>query len=262
VVDLFSGTSVVSQAFAAIGNDVIAVDTQLACQTMASALLGIGRSKEQLDAELSSEIIESAESLDLKAPWNAILASEDIALRQQDDMALDALNQRMPSIWNVRENFAPLESLLAAPGRSAVGIAPLFALTLAGSYFGVRQALAIDSLRWAIEDAQARDRLTTWQSAALTTAVMAAMSKAVCSAGKHFAQPLTSGGVTGRHFRIRPRGGSGSSGADPAVPRGGDRVGRVQRALLPHRRSRAHHRGRSQPRPCGAQSIEARRGIP
>jgi adenine-specific DNA-methyltransferase len=200
IVDLFSGTSVVSQAFATLESEVTAVDTQLACQIMAVALLGVGRRGESIDAGLGSEIVKRADSLNLSKPWDRLLALEDIAIRQQDGAALLSQNERVPLIWATRQKFAPLESLLAAPGRCAVGIAPLFTLTLAGSYFGIRQALTIDSLRWAIGQAQKEDLLTDWQSAALTTALMAAMSKAVCSAGKHFAQPLTAGGMTGGTF--------------------------------------------------------------
>src|SRR5690242_10696989 len=55
IVDLFSGTSVVSQAFATIGSEVTAVDTQLACQTMAAALLGVGRHGESIEPETALE---------------------------------------------------------------------------------------------------------------------------------------------------------------------------------------------------------------
>ena len=46
------------------------------------------------------------------------------------------------------------------------------------------------------------------------------------------------------------------------MPCGRHRIGRMQRPLLPDRRSGQDHRGRSQPRPCRAQQAEAHRRPP
>lgn len=202
VYDLFSGTSVVSQAFAHLGCKVVAVDSQLSCQTMAAALLGIGREDEGLDLNLVQKIEERAKSYALEIPWKSAIQEEDAAINASDASWLHRIYaKKVPTIWKPTGDFGPLSLLASNRGGQAAGVAPLFALTLAGSYFGIRQALAIDSLRWAIGELVEQHQITSWQAATLLTALMTSMSEAVYSAGKHFAQPLTAGVAREGKFR-------------------------------------------------------------
>lgn len=203
VYDLFSGTSVVSQAFANLGCKIVAVDAQQSCQTMALSLLGVGRGSRDFISDSCSEIAYKSISYDLEFAWKDFVQEEDAAIKAADAIWLRDIYARLPTVWHPNDDFGPLKTLTSGLKGQATGVAPLFALTLAGSYFGIRQALAIDALRWAIGDSAARQRTSPWQTASLLTALMTAMSEAVYSAGKHFAQPLTAGVARDGKFRQR-----------------------------------------------------------
>lgn len=172
-VDLFAGSTVVSQAFAASGFRTTSVDTQAYSRVFAQALLGIERETAAgVDAEA---LLRDAEnSIHRDYTWAAFAQEERNSLEQSDATALRDLEARLPLAWRhgriEADSDAPLTSFYA------------------GSYFGVRQALQLDALGSVI--ASPTTGLTPWQRAAAQTALMHAASRIVHSAGKHFAQPL------------------------------------------------------------------------
>jgi len=175
VADLFAGSTVVSQGLARAGFSVTAVDTQVYSTLFARAMLGIGRADgECLDAELVLEMA-AADKHAMDSVWSSHEAREDDAKLGTDARSLRKLYAALPLAWRRGRNVADAE-------------APLTSF-YAGSYFGVRQALHLDSIRLALS------RLEgclpgSWLHAGATTALMHAASMAVHSAGKHFAQPL------------------------------------------------------------------------
>jgi adenine-specific DNA-methyltransferase len=194
VIDMFSGTSVVSQMLAVLGHDVVSCDSQQSCHVMASAMLGVSRTPiDRLDDDLIAEISGKTEQEEFFDDWSALVQLEDAAVEEQNADALHALNEQFPLVWRVGPKNRFVEIITESGTGSVLGKAPLFAALLAGTYFGLRQALSIDSIRLRIEQAHGANRISTWQYSACLTALMSAMSKAVFSAGKHFAQPLTSG---------------------------------------------------------------------
>lgn len=200
VADLFTGTTVVAQAFAGRGYAVTAADTQQYAAVFASALLGIGRKRGESCAfsDISSlGVTVSNESF--IAPWSVLIEREDQAIRRRDIAALSSLAAELPLIW--RDPLHPLyKHIEVSDQRSAIGESPIITSIYAGTYFSVRQALAIDGLRQNAESARQKGVLSQWQYCAVLTAIMAAASAASHSAGKHFAQPLNAGTLNNRTF--------------------------------------------------------------
>ncbi len=175
IADLFTGSTVVSQAFANRGFATTAVDTQAYSVTFAQSLLGIDRKfGERFN---SKHLLNIATSLRQKMPpaWLLLEAREDASLARGDAKSLRSLYRSLPLAW-----------------RSGTRVAdPALPLTsfYSGTYFGVRQALELDAIQAAIA-LQLGGASNRWQRATATTALMHAASVAVHSAGKHFAQPL------------------------------------------------------------------------
>lgn len=172
-IDLFSGSTVVSQAFAASGFRTTSVDAQAYSRVFAQALLGIDRS---IGREVDTNaLLREAESLTSRdSQWIAIAQQEFELIERASATALRALEARLPLSWRQGR----LEADVDAPLTSFY----------AGSYFGVRQALQLDAIGSAI--ASPNLGLDAWQRATAKTALMHAASHVVHSAGKHFAQPL------------------------------------------------------------------------
>lgn len=200
VADLFTGTTVVAQGFAGRGYKVSAADTQRYAVIFARAMLGIGRrSGESCSFATLMTAGVTTPSADLRDAWTPFVEREAQALVRADAAALAALASDLPLIWRAPKH--PLRRYVeAARRRSAMGELPLLTAIYAGSYFGVRQALALDALRQNAELARAGGRLTDWQYCAALTAVMSAASAAAHSAGKHFAQPLNAGSLRNAGF--------------------------------------------------------------
>ena len=193
VVDLFTGTSVVAQGFAAHGYRVTAADTQRYAVIFAQAMLGIGRGPmESCSAATLSRAGVTSPNAEFRDAWKPFLEREAQALVRADAASLAALASELPLIW--RTPGHPLRQHVEADERrSALGELPLLTAIYAGSYFGIRQALALDELRQNADLARATGRLTDWQYYATLNAIMSAASAAAHSAGKHFAQPLNAG---------------------------------------------------------------------
>ena len=192
VADLFTGSTVVAQGLALRGHSVTAVDSQAYASVFATATLGIGRR--------SSRPIPVDEILNCPLPslvdrefagWESWAEAEAAALASGDGNALRAVYERLPMLW--MDPGHPCFEALKRGGESALLRLPLLTSIYAGSYFGVRQALTLDRLRFGIERLKLDGRLDSWTYAAALTATMSAASAAAHSAGKHFAQPLNAG---------------------------------------------------------------------
>lgn len=198
--DLFSGTSVVSQAFANAGHLVSAVDAQRYSHVFSTALLGVGRGYRQSCSNLiktDSDIL--AHAPDFFAPWTKLVEIEDRAVAQGDTDTLRSLYQELPLSWKDPEN--PWYADVVSPSSNyAYDRAPLLACVYAGYYFGIRQALELDRLVQIIHSWYRSGHISGWQQNALLTATMTAASAAVHSAGKHFAQPLGVGASGNQTF--------------------------------------------------------------
>ncbi|WP_196489986.1 DNA adenine methylase [Erythrobacter donghaensis] len=200
VADLFTGTTVVAQAFARRGYQVSAVDTQRYAVIFAKAMLGIGKGpRESCSFATLAAAGLTASNINLGDEWTPYLVSEDEAIRRGDALALEEIYSSLPLIWRT-PNHALRARVEAGERRSALEESMLLTNIYAGSYFGVRQALALDELRHNVQLARSAGRITDWQYSASLTAIMSAASAAAHTAGKHFAQPLNAGSSRNERF--------------------------------------------------------------
>lgn len=200
-VDLFSGSSVVSQAMAQNGLQTIAVDTQKACSTIAKASLGVQRQNSDFLSEADIKKILSCQGEELFDPkWEKFLKIEDKAIRESDAQALIQLAEQTPLFWRTDKKSSDPNPLGRSIEEVAFSAGPLITSIQAGYYFGVKQSIDIDIIRLNIEKLFSQGEISYWKYNAALTALLSAMSKAVNSAGKHFAQPLIAGTAKNKNF--------------------------------------------------------------
>ena len=193
----------VAQALADRGHELAAVDSQLYSNSLATAFLSIGRKENELCVE--DEIINgmSTESVDTEfGIWETYAAEEDVFIRKGDSQGLRELYSNLPLIW--RDSSNPYFRLVTTQNVHDQSVTiPLFTSIYAGSYFGVRQSIKLDELRRSIFKLHGADLISTWQMNAALACLLSAASSAVHSAGKHFAQPLSTSETTGGGFKDR-----------------------------------------------------------
>lgn len=187
VLDVFTGSTVVAQALARGGRRVVATDALAQCALFARALLAVGAEPPALEADLIEELLcRRSTAHDAWTEWDA---RERDALARRDGAALLELGRTLPQAWRPERADAHLARVLQRQVPGAPSPGGVCAAHYAGTYFGVRQATAIDALLESIADERTSGRIDAWQEAALLTALLSAASECVFSAGKHYAQP-------------------------------------------------------------------------
>src|SRR5262249_26383907 len=123
IADLFTGTTVVAQAFAQRGYRVSATDTQQYAIVFAQALLGIGRnSGERISLEALTVNLADALKREFDR-WSPFLERERRALQSQNVGALRVLYDELPLIW--RDSGNPRYGLVAKSGGQSMADFPL-----------------------------------------------------------------------------------------------------------------------------------------
>ena len=195
VLDLFTGSSIVSQGYSMVGANVIANDVQKFSQDIATTMLKVGFSES--DAILDVEEIVAKEST--FAPfyrvYSEFIESESRFIEQRNTLELLKLYDYFPKYWNYNKGrdaqfaslFSDFEKNIAS---NAVGKIPLFTSIYAGTYFGITQSLEVDELRWKIQRLNDERRISDWKLSFYLTCLHSVISSIVNSAGKHFAQPI------------------------------------------------------------------------
>lgn len=189
ILDVFTGSSLVAQHLAREGFRLTASDALEHCVHFARALLAVDRPNEPKFPH--PPLLDEGENW--MKPWQPWLRREEVALSKEDSDALIHLAQTTPQVWRQANASSGLKQQfgeMCPGGRSPA----LVTAHYAGTYFGIRQALAIDKLRCAILQARMHDQIGCWEESALLTALLSAASECAFSAGKHYAQP----------HRIRP----------------------------------------------------------
>lgn len=188
VVDLFSGSSIVSQSLYKNGMHVIANDVMSFSSDIASCMLNQGK------RETSEPLIKNfIKSLGVNSRYAKNFV--DLVNREQlllSDLNLGGLKMLYDSLSQVGNNNASndhIEYIKNHYGVSAINNIPLFANYYAGTYFGIKQSLDIDILRNRIEQ-EWQTTNDLWEYKLLLTALYNTCSVIVHSAGKHFAQPI------------------------------------------------------------------------
>jgi len=214
-IDLFAGTTVVGQSLANYCS-VLSNDCLRFSQLLADVLvIGPKDKSTELPLPRLSSIAESeyyANNIEnLKAVYSEALTVEEDILRSGDKDSLGVFCETLPTWWKGEQHwraygrigrFIKELNLTSKRKRRFSFPACLFTAYYAGSYFGLKQAIEIDSIRFAIDRLQCEGRLTDWQAKAILAALIAASSRAVGSAGKHFAQPLIIHGSVQRSFAL------------------------------------------------------------
>lgn len=202
VVDCFSGSSVVSQAFATTGARVLAVDSQQFCQHIAAAMLGIARGPSERCADIASSLAREYASLKITGSLGELLTKESLILRNGPSAALVDFYSTLPQVWKSPEGQDWFPVGTNNVGKLGFNFSPIIASHYSGTYFGINQALFFDYARNQIHALRDGGSIGEWTEYALLTALYSAMSASVCSAGKHFAQPLASKTTGNPNFRI------------------------------------------------------------
>ncbi|WP_447586527.1 DNA adenine methylase [Pseudoxanthomonas mexicana] len=190
VFDVFSGSTVVSQAFSNAGCAVTAVDASPCCARLARALLSIDRSTGSRSMPHASMVVKEASDALINPELKVLAQAERKAMQDPSGHDLAKFSRDVPQVWRKSKGKKWLEGIDKVAGKNAFCRVPIVTTHYAGTYFGVQQAIAIDAIRTEIERLRRADAISAWIEDALVSALFSAMSRAVFSAGKHFAQPM------------------------------------------------------------------------
>jgi adenine-specific DNA-methyltransferase len=187
LVDLFGGMGSVAGAAAASGRNVWVNDIQSYAQLATRCL--IASSEQPPPADLARRTLLSAYRQNLRAlreRYAAALESERHVLRRGDAEALRRLQDEWRHAGNDPDVGAEVRALRDGPDD---GPWRLTTLLFAWGYFGLRQAVELDSIRYAIDDSQAHGMIGDEQADWLRLAWLQTASR-IASAPGHFAQFL------------------------------------------------------------------------
>jgi len=176
--DLFSGSSVVSQAlkqngYKVIGNDALNF-SYLITNAMISDHCIMNIEKLLSEFSLSNSTIEG---------FDKKIDIEKEAIRAKDYEVLIKQNAVTVSEWD-NSKLSKLNSLSLK-----TKIENTAQLLYSGTYFGFEQSKHIDQIRNKIFELSNDNKINSYEYSLLMTGLISAISQAVFSAGKHFAQP-------------------------------------------------------------------------
>jgi adenine-specific DNA-methyltransferase len=190
--DLFSGSSTVSQLLRKNELIVHANDALKFSSIIANALIG--------DKVISHEPMALLNyfNFDLNKEELNVLFEKYIAIEKQCLLSgspdgLIAIYKTIPQLWRTEvgdKSFREiLNAISASEGKAAYDHLGLCSFIYAGTYFGVTQAVEIDLIRRRINDLFLSGEISSWENDLMLAALVSTMSTIVFSAGKHFAQP-------------------------------------------------------------------------
>jgi adenine-specific DNA-methyltransferase len=187
LVDLFGGMGSVAGAAASSGRSVWVNDIQEYAQLATRCL--IASSEEPPAVELARRVLLPAYRSNLaglRERYAAPLRAEQRVLRSGDVGELRRLQDAWRHAGNDDDVGSEVSSLRA---RGPDGPARLAVLLFAWGYFGLRQAAELDSIRYAIDDAHAREAISNEAADWLRLSLLQTASR-IASAPGHFAQYL------------------------------------------------------------------------
>jgi adenine-specific DNA-methyltransferase len=185
--DLFCGMCSIGGAVAPSGRKVWGNDIQWAANTAARCLLATVESpldRDRISAVLREDYETNASVLSRR--FRRALAEERLILESGDRSRFTSTYDGWRHGGNDRRRAAEVARLAEKPHESPYR---LFTLTFAWGYFGLKQAIAIDSVRYAIDSARERRALSAGEARWALLALMQACS-CVASTPGHFAQYL------------------------------------------------------------------------
>lgn len=193
VFDIFSGTSIVSQALARAGYNVLATDAMAFCAVFARTFLGVGRRAREVDTNSLINLLKpSGNPIPIEEAFRPWVVKEEGAIKRSDSDALLEISTTIPQIWRTQhassELLSQFELIGNMSGQAAFATASLICTHYAGTYFGITQAIEIDRIRVAIERLYGTAQINQWERDLLTTTLLSVSSDCAFSPGKHFAQ--------------------------------------------------------------------------
>lgn len=187
LVDLFGGMGSVAGAAAAGGRSVWVNDIQSYAQLATRCLIASSAEPPPADAARRALLPAYRRNLSsLRERYAAALESERHVLRRGDLEGLRRLQEEWRHAGNDPDVAAEVRAL--RDGRDD-GPWRLATLLFSWGYFGLRQAVELDSIRCAIDDAQAHESIGEEQADWLRLAWLQTASR-IASAPGHFAQFL------------------------------------------------------------------------
>lgn len=171
--DLFAGSSVVSQALRNSGWKVIANDALLFSYLTNSAFIDDHYSQ---GIDTLIYYTKNKDSI-----CSSYLNKMDVEAQAIHDRDYETLVNQNLAVVNQWKSYRP-----GCHEKDKQSIAKLL---YSGTYFGFTQAFEIDAIRNAINEALSQNKISAYERSLMMTALFSAMSKSVFSAGKHFAQP-------------------------------------------------------------------------
>lgn len=189
ILDIFAGTCSVGYSFKR-NNTVYANDSELYAYIISKALLGVYH----FDSIQILKQIEQDYHLNnslFRGSYKACLEQEQLLLRNENNFTqLAELYESVTTIWNS-------DVLLSSKIHNNY---ELFTTYYSNSYFGIKQAMDIDSIRFAIERYRGSDIFYP-----LMTSLFFAMKECVFSKDGHMAQPLNLHSNKTKLFTIRSK---------------------------------------------------------
>lgn len=187
ILDIFSGTCSVGYSFKA-ANTIYANDSEYYAYVISRALLNSRyENPEDILNEIKNEYLHNFSELEKK--YLSHMTKEKEFITSQDSENLNLLYQKFPTIWNSEETINKPHSCYE-----------LFVSYYSGTYFGITQSAAIDSIRFAAEKYK-----NTNTYYALLTALFYAMKESVFSKDGHMAQPLSPHNNSSRMLKLREK---------------------------------------------------------
>ncbi|NVJ52572.1 MAG: DNA adenine methylase [Campylobacteraceae bacterium] len=202
ILDLFAGSTIVSQALSSTYNNVISNDIQMYSKVFANATLKINYETKDFQHffSLLDDITSNSIEYKFYSKFKTFVEKEKELLHAKNSEKLMLYYSTFPNIWRECENKSQYieklhKSLQENIDRLGFNIGPIVTLNYAGTYFGIKQSLDLDYLRNSIEEIKRKEYITEWEYNMFLTCLLSVVSKIVFSAGKHFAQPVSSEGV-------------------------------------------------------------------
>lgn len=192
VLDLFSGSGIVSHALYNHGMSVIANDVLEFCTDISSCLLNISKNMYSIRIleNAIDRIREYTINPDFTIPFIDFIKEEARFLQAEDLLGLKQLYMQLPQVGNgIKSQSSQINYILDNLGRNAYHNVPLISNYYAGTYFGIGQSVRLDAIRTFIEE-NFKENHDKWAYTAMLTALYSTLSTIVHSAGKHFAQPI------------------------------------------------------------------------
>jgi adenine-specific DNA-methyltransferase len=201
VLDLFAGISALGRAL--VGerpiwcNDIQQFSFNLTAALFTS-IRGPSLSKQQMDVcrDLFDKNFEALGQI-----FQGTLEEEDRATATSDEEALRRICQKLICACEHEQNATLRSELRKTPRKFPFR---LFATTYAGGFIGLRQAIEIDSIRYAIDELAATGNIDSEQHRWLIIALCYSLFRISNSTG-HFAQYLTPKSNNGYRFILKRR---------------------------------------------------------